>query len=208
MQHYQLGQKVGDFTISSFDSDRRYYTLTCKCGNTTTGDSTHVTRKISNLLSDGYTACMSCYYKYKTDIKSLQESNAELYVHRDVYREYIKKSKERNIEFNLSLEECAPLFKSNCFYCDEKPLNKRTRDTGIISYYQGIDRIDNAKGYILDNVVPCCKYCNSFKMDRSQEDFYKKVENIYFLKVQRLEQTLVDPSGSKRKTPEKEEDIV
>lgn len=37
-----------------------------------------------------------------------------------------------------------------CFYC-QLPLGK----TGI-----GLDRIDNARGYVDGNVLPCCTLCN------------------------------------------------
>lgn len=79
-------------------------------------------------------------------------------------------------------------FKQNCYYCGNAPSNKRTRDTGIATYYQGLDRVDNNLGYTIENIVPCCKYCNSFKLDRTEEEFYKHVDKIYFKKVQRLEQ--------------------
>lgn len=208
MIHYQLGQQIGDFTIQSYNEENGTYTLQCKCGNSSTGDSTHVTRKISNILSEGFTACMQCYHKYKTELKERMLKDAELFVHKDVYREYVKKAKERKIEFSISLEEAAPLFKSHCYYCDNPPQNKRTRDTGITAYYQGIDRLDNTLGYIAGNCVPCCKFCNSFKMDRTQEDFFKHVEKIYLLNVQRPSLTGVDSSESKRQTSHVEGDMV
>lgn len=208
MQHYQIGQQVGDFTIVSYDLDNKTYMLQCKCGNTSIGDSTHVTRKISNLMAEGFTACMQCYYKYKSEFSNRTAKNAELFVHKDVYREYVKKAKERNVVFELSLEELAPLFKSDCFYCGNPPSNKRTRDTGLTAYYQGIDRVDNTLGYIQDNVVPCCKYCNAFKLDRTKEEFLSHVEKVYLLNVQRLSRKGVGPSGSKRQTSQAEDDIV
>lgn len=40
-----------------------------------------------------------------------------------------------------------------CYYCGH-PLN----ETGI-----GLDRLDSDRGYVLDNVVPCCGTCNMAK---------------------------------------------
>jgi len=37
--------------------------------------------------------------------------------------------------------------------------------------YNGLDRIDNEKGYLLDNVTPCCKICNQAKHALSLDDF-------------------------------------
>lgn len=198
MIHYQLDQKVGDFTITAYNFDTNYYTLTCKCGNTSEGDSTHITRKISNLMAEGFTACHQCYYKYKVQLKKSQKQAATMYVYKDVYREYIKKAKERGQIFELSLEEAEKLFSAKCYYCNTKPSNKRTRDTGLTVFYQGIDRADNTKGYVTGNVVPCCKYCNFAKYDRSQEEFYKHIEILYNTGVQRLFRKEVEPSGSKQ----------
>lgn len=35
----------------------------------------------------------------------------------------------------------------------------------------GIDRVDNAKGYDLDNLKTCCRWCNAMKSNMSQRDF-------------------------------------
>lgn len=54
-------------------------------------------------------------------------------------------------EWTLSLEEYCSLISKNCNYCD----GDISKETG-----SGLDRLDNNKGYTLDNVVPCCKVCN------------------------------------------------
>lgn len=184
--HYQIGQQVGNFTISSYDQSEGHYTLTCKCGTTSTGGSDHVTRKISILLSDGFTACQACTSKHMQTIKEVRDKNDITYTFKDVYREYVKKSKARNIEFSLTIEQCNLLFSSPCEYCGTKPTNCRTRVNGNSVYYQGIDRVDNNIGYHCDNVVPCCKHCNALKLDRTVEEFYEHVDKINFKKVQRL----------------------
>lgn len=183
--HYQIGQNIGDFTISSYDKNEGLYTLICKCGNTSSGASDFVTTKIANIMSNGYSACQHCTFNYQKILKEEKSLNDTLYTFKDVYREYIKKSKARDLDFHLTLEQATELFKSNCFYCDNLPSNNRRRASGNTINYQGIDRIDNSIGYLVDNVVPCCKYCNSFKMDRSYDDFIKHVKKIYFNKVQR-----------------------
>lgn len=45
--------------------------------------------------------------------------------------------------------------------------------------HNGIDRIDSNDGYVQGNVVPCCKYCNMAKMDRTQDEFLKWAEETY-----------------------------
>ena len=177
---------MGDFTISSYDQSEGHYTLTCRCGASSRGALDFVTRKISILLSDGFVACQSCMSKYIQNIRDERDKNDLMYTYKDVYREYVKKSKAREIPFSLSLEQCSKLFSSPCEYCGTKPTNCRTRVNGNSVYYQGIDRVDNSKGYEDGNVVPCCKHCNALKLDRTLDEFYDHVEKIYFNKVQRL----------------------
>lgn len=43
----------------------------------------------------------------------------------------------------------------------------------------GIDRVDSAQGYVLTNVVPCCKQCNRAKSDLSREEFLTWVERVH-----------------------------
>lgn len=45
--------------------------------------------------------------------------------------------------------------------------------------YNGIDRIDNSKGYNLDNCVTCCTQCNTAKMQETEEDFKKWIIDVY-----------------------------
>lgn len=184
--HYQVGQNVGNFTISHYENGEGLYTLTCSCGKTSTGGHDHITRKISMLMSEGYVACQSCMATYITNLRDEREKNDTMYTYKDVYREYVKKAKSRDISFSISLEDCYNLFSKPCYYCGENPNNCRTRHNGAKIMYQGLDRIDNNVGYTKENVVPCCKYCNSFKMDRTTESFLEHVSKIYFNKVQRL----------------------
>ena len=160
-------------------------------------------------MSEGFTACGSCSSKYRVDLQLLKQQAAHIYTFKDVYREYVKKSKERNINFEISLEDASKLFVQNCTYCGRPPANVRKRDTGIQVSYQGIDRVDNTRGYELGNIAPCCKYCNSFKNDRNKEEFEKHLLDILNYTVQRPEHALVGSSDPKWETPQIEgEDMV
>lgn len=208
--HYQIGQNIGDFTIESIEKGEGIYTLRCKCGNTSKGGADHITKKISLLLANGYTACQKCTYRIKAELDRAKLKDAKIYTYGDVYREYVAKAKDRKIEFNLSLEDAYNLFKSNCYYCDSPPSNIRVRSTGVEVKYQGIDRVNNDIGYEKENVVPCCKYCNSFKMDRTVESFLENVCKIYNNKVQRLDskESYTQASGNGKHPTTEGEDIV
>ena len=48
-----------------------------------------------------------------------------------------------------------------------------------IYLYSGIDRIDSNLGYLENNVVPCCKFCNFMKLNLTTEDFLNRIAKIY-----------------------------
>lgn len=63
---------------------------------------------------------------------------------------------QRHKEWCLTFEEYSSLLDKSCHYCEGK--------LGTTIFYgSGLDRLDNARGYYIDNVVPCCKYCNSLR---------------------------------------------
>jgi hypothetical protein len=58
------------------------------------------------------------------------------------------------VELTLSYDEYVKIIApDSCHYCGAT-LPKRG---------YGLDRIDNSRGYSIDNVVPCCFACNSIR---------------------------------------------
>ena len=77
---------------------------------------------------------------------------------------YKRIAKKRGRSFELTQEQFVELTKKDCHYCGASPNNITESNNCYGEYiYNGIDRIDNSKGYTLDNVVPCCKICNYAK---------------------------------------------
>lgn len=70
------------------------------------------------------------------------------------FGQYQRDAKKRGITFSLTLKDhFSPrvpntYWQKPCTYCSDKIETV------------GLDRIDNAKGYTVDNVVPCCSDCN------------------------------------------------
>lgn len=101
--------------------------------------------------------------------------------------------RNRQISFTLTLDEFQELIKTPCYYCGSPPSQKMrhyriTRDkvtqkchSECIYYliYNGIDRVDNEKGYDKDNVVSCCRKCNHMKFDLSIKEFMEHIIKIY-----------------------------
>lgn len=85
---------------------------------------------------------------------------------------YKRAAKARNIEWLLSEEEFKSFWGLPCSYCGS--------EINTI----GIDRVDNDKGYIIQNCTPCCNVCNRMKMDLSKDGFLDKLKQITnFLKL-------------------------
>ena len=99
---------------------------------------------------------------------------------RNVYRSYKRSAKVRHIDWSLSEEEVTFLTQQTCTYCGQAPTQiRRVPNTNGEYVYNGIDRVDNNKGYIRDNVVPCCKWCNVAKGTRLQEEFLDWIIQAY-----------------------------
>ena len=98
--------------------------------------------------------------------------------YKSIMSSYKGNARNRNLVFDLSLDEFKELILSNCHYCGSLPTNLYSKSYYNVTY-NGIDRIDNSIGYIKNNVVPCCKMCNVAKNNNSHEDFMKWILRIF-----------------------------
>jgi hypothetical protein len=101
---------------------------------------------------------------------------------RSVFNGYKNKCKKKNIMFDLSFEYFLNLSKQQCFYCGAEPSQsysgvfkhgiragkKKVNGTFV---YNGLDRIEPKRGYAPENVRPCCRFCNTAKLDRPEQEF-------------------------------------
>lgn len=99
---------------------------------------------------------------------------------RDLYRRYEHGAIRRGLEFAIPREEFRRLTKSNCYYCGTSPtlIVKRPDCNGDYTY-NGLDRIQNDKGYTTTNVVPCCATCNFAKHAMSVPEFRLWITKIH-----------------------------
>lgn len=78
------------------------------------------------------------------------------------------KAKQRGLAWTISLEDYGPLLQHGCFYC-----------AGALEKFGcGLDRVNSDLGYVLENVVPCCRLCNVMKNDLTQDAFYERITTI------------------------------
>jgi hypothetical protein len=106
---------------------------------------------------------------------------------------YKNGAKKRNFVWQLTYSQFVEIATKNCFYCGSDPkvwdcmtnspsLKKDSPNVNPDDYkikFTGIDRFDSKKGYTLDNVVPCCVFCNRSKNDLSFDVFKEKIEKTY-----------------------------
>lgn len=119
--------------------------------------------------------CLLCKKKNEFKIKNPGKSAFNY-----LYNDYQQHAKKRGYDFKLTKEEFESLTKIKCHYCGSLPKNiKKARNGREIYIYSGIDRMDNTKGYLIENCVSCCKICNTFKMKLSVQEFLNHIKKIY-----------------------------
>lgn len=103
--------------------------------------------------------CISCRPIFKEKYrKNLSDEKTSWRVLRDTV-------KQGGFIINITYEEYLSLREKPCFYCGDE------FQRGRHSY--SLDRVDNAKGYLRDNIVPCCYRCNHAKAKLTQDEFIK-----------------------------------
>lgn len=99
----------------------------------------------------------------------------------DLYSKIRAGARKRKYCWELTKEQFREITSSNCSYCGIKP-SQVCRAIGAKSddyIYNGIDRVDNSKGYTIDNVVPCCGRCNGAKSVYSIDEFKEWISVVY-----------------------------
>lgn len=107
--------------------------------------------------------------------------------------QYKNSAKSRNIIFELTADDFKGVVSSNCHYCNRPPSMrvfsearmKRNSVNGNFTY-NGIDRKDSVQGYIVSNVVPCCKTCNFGKNSLAYEEFISHLDNLVSFRAKKL----------------------
>jgi hypothetical protein len=175
-----VGKKFNSLTVVKLlgsvqygKSKKRTWECLCDCGNTT--------KITTGALVRGAIKTCGCSFKISSvqnSLKSRHKLAKKESGSNSIYAQYRNNAKTRNYEFLLTKEEFRILISSNCFYCGIEPLNLYdVRYYNLL--YNGIDRIDNTKGYTTENSVACCKMCNVSKNNNSLEYFLHWVKRIY-----------------------------
>lgn len=171
-------KKFGRLTVLCRAPNRgkqTYWLCKCECGNE---------KEIQgNSLKDGKVRSCGCYHSECCSNQHKIEYG--LASKKQIFNAYKQHAKKRNILFELTFDEFINLCEKNCYYCDSEPSNIQKGNGNGSFKYNGIDRVDNTKGYTLDNVVSCCEICNKAKRDLSCEEFFdwakRLVSNLKYI---------------------------
>ena len=115
-------------------------------------------------------------------------TNKENVNFRSLFSSYKYRSRQKKYDFNLTLEEFELMTLSDCFYCGTAPMNLRNgakhssyknKSDHLPYKYNGLDRVDNSKGYTKENAVSCCSICNTAKHQMSKNEFYTWIHRVY-----------------------------
>jgi hypothetical protein len=90
------------------------------------------------------------------------------------YTEYKNRALKKNLDFALSHDEYLCLITQDCYLCGKNSNSQ---------HLNGIDRLDNNKGYTLDNVKSCCANCNYMKKNYILDDVLNKCMDIYSFNI-------------------------
>lgn len=172
--------------VKEISSSGANWICRCDCGNIKI-----VTT--SNLKRNAIVSCGCMAYKHKIHAnKKYEESYASF---RAKSANYKALAKQRNINWELPIDNCISLLKSKCLYCNCEPMNdysvitrnrlrKDKEYRNIINEnlykikYNGIDRKDNNIGYTIENSAPCCTKCNTAKLNQDLESFKEWIERL------------------------------
>ncbi len=182
------GDKFGRLTLikegPALNGSKSWY-CNCDCG---------LKNKLIRQCNLGYGNTISCgCYQKESKMKK-----PGIVSWNSLFNSYQKSSNKRNYSFELTIDQFIEICSQNCNYCNDKPsefnfyLKNNMKTRKAFSKYKnsdeaidratimanGIDRINNNKGYIIENCVPCCKRCNLMKSVLSEKEFYAHIEKI------------------------------
>lgn len=186
-----VGKKFGRLFVLADAGNNKYgksqWKCKCDCGNIIIRSCSHLCRKIKGAE---HQSCGCWAKELSSERGKNQKHNLKpkgQYGFNCVYQKYKYTAKINNRIFDLTKNEFLLLTQSNCWYCGNPPSNvcygyhkniKKETQEHSAYIYNGIDRIENSKGYILSNSISCCVKCNRAKMDMSIDEFKQWIIKI------------------------------
>jgi hypothetical protein len=163
-RNVDIGSVFGELTVVEYAGKDKWgaplYICVCSCNNQT--------RTKATALKCGRST--KCKHHPKPVGHAAKHS---------LFYQYQYAARKRNLEFSISESYFITLTTQICYYCGCAPsqiIGAKRKNGPFI--YNGIDRLDNNKGYTISNTVACCKRCNRAKYDMSPEQFIELAKQI------------------------------
>lgn len=165
------GEKINRWTVIKFTGKYKrrcpFWLCKCECGT--------IKEVSGNSLRNGSKSC-GCA---KIGRKWKNKIPLDISKIREIYARYRCEAKRRKLEFCIDKDFFLKLIEDKCFYCARYAVNKQKLADNTYLKYNGIDRVDNSKGYIIENCVTCCRDCNTHKKSITKEMIYKAYNFLY-----------------------------
>ncbi len=173
------GMKFGKWIVIKkiyIKNRRQCYLLRCECGNERIKSSAHIKRS---------SRCLKCHNTFYNPLISVSKRKGYGYSStKTILTGYKIGAIRRKKEWSLTDQETLNLMAGNCHYCGRKPYREYNGGSNYGGFlYNGIDRIDNEKGYTISNCRSCCPQCNFAKHKMSESQFLNMVELVYNYRI-------------------------
>lgn len=161
-----------------------YWKCLCECGRYTV----RCTADLNRSGRFGKASCRGC----AQSLNRRKDMGASTWA--QIEQAYRQGAKNRNLLFELTLDQIKLVCGQSCHYCNRPPTPKnryiradgsmKDPDVTEISAQRGwinangIDRKDNSLGYTLVNCLPCCWKCNAMKKDLPYVVFIEQCRTI------------------------------
>ena len=188
------GKKFNKLSALGFHSRRRregpavrstycnYWLCLCECGRLSLVDGSKLSKR--RVKSCGCLNSKENQRKRKNSIgpehPSCRDRTDRGRMARYSYKYYKKEAKSEGRDFEITRYEFYKTILKPCYYCGSPPLKRtvKIKNSKITGNFNGVDRVDNTKGYIRGNYVPCCKRCNFLKSDIPLRGFLEHINKI------------------------------
>lgn len=170
------GQKFARLTVIERDTEmkvkgRVMWRCKCDCGNLKSVAGCH--------LRNGTTKSCGCYNIEKITERCIARGDKDNSKYNALYSHYKRNAERRNIPFSLTIDEVKDIIHQPCYYCgdvESDTFSQKKKD--YLIRHNGMDRVDPSKGYVIENIVPCCKTCNFAKHIMTQSEFYDWIQRV------------------------------
>lgn len=171
------GRKFGRWTVIEFSGRKMYrnhpqilWKCVCECG--TIKEDVH-----GGTLRRGESKSCGCLRVELGKTATLLPFGESVF--NWLYDNIQRRAKKKGNDFSLTKEEFRDISSQDCVYCGESPKEYHLPNANGYFLCNGVDRVDNSRGYVLDNSVPCCGKCNTMKLDYTVDEWMGHMIKIF-----------------------------